>query len=259
MLSFLRRHPALVFIALVYPLSWYQWLLGYADKHPGDSGINPLGPLAAGVIASLLNGGLRGLGGYLKRAVKVWAPPRAWAAAILTPIGLCAAAVAITVARGAPAPDIAGYSGWSGLLESIVLIVLFIGLGEEPGWRGFLLHQLQSKTLPLVAALIVGAVWAVWHLPLLRTEITPEIAAPFFLSVVTASIVLAWIFNLGRGAVPPLMIAHGLVNSVGAGFLFTFFEGDAKIALWWTYSLVWSGFAVGLALLTRGRLAAEQA
>jgi hypothetical protein len=51
MLAFLRRHPALVFIALVFPLSWHQWLLGFANE-PGDSGLNPLAPLVATLLAA---------------------------------------------------------------------------------------------------------------------------------------------------------------------------------------------------------------
>jgi hypothetical protein len=92
MLAFLRRHPALVFIAMVFPLSWHQWLLGFANE-PGDSGLNPLAPLVAALLAAGLTGGWRACLELLTRAARVWARPSAWAVAVLAPI--CAVTLAV--------------------------------------------------------------------------------------------------------------------------------------------------------------------
>ena len=43
--------------------------------------------------------------------------------------------------------------------------VIYGGLSEEPGWRGFALPRLQAKFSPLVSSLILGVIWAVWHAP----------------------------------------------------------------------------------------------
>ena len=39
-------------------------------------------------------------------------------------------------------------------------------LFEEFGWRGFLQSQLQEVLPPWIAAIVVGIMWAAWHLPL---------------------------------------------------------------------------------------------
>jgi membrane protease YdiL (CAAX protease family) len=39
-------------------------------------------------------------------------------------------------------------------------------LFEEPGWRGFALPRLEAQFGPLPAALLLGTIWAAWHLPL---------------------------------------------------------------------------------------------
>jgi membrane protease YdiL (CAAX protease family) len=43
--------------------------------------------------------------------------------------------------------------------------VIFGGLSEEPGWRGYALPRLHARFNPLVSSLILGVIWAVWHTP----------------------------------------------------------------------------------------------
>jgi membrane protease YdiL (CAAX protease family) len=87
------------------------------------------------------------------------------------------------------------------LPSSFLFILLFIGLGEEPGWRGFALPQLQAKHTPLIASLILAPVWALWHLPLFGNEFAWPIVPPFILSVLGGTCVLTWIFNATKGSV----------------------------------------------------------
>ena len=73
-----------------------------------------------------------------------------------TPVLLCLMAVAITRCFAPPA-SVLSIDKIRELPERFLFILLFIGLGEEPGWRGFALPQLQSRYSPLIASLILGA------------------------------------------------------------------------------------------------------
>jgi membrane protease YdiL (CAAX protease family) len=62
--------------------------------------------------------------------------------------------------------DNVGGTVWILLVSFAHNLLLGGSLGEEIGWRGFLLPQLLKKNSPLMASLLLGFVWALWHLPI---------------------------------------------------------------------------------------------
>jgi CAAX prenyl protease-like protein len=126
-------------------------------------------------------------------------------------------------------------------------ILLFVALGEEPGWRGFALPQLQTRYTPFIASLVLAPVWALWHLPLFGNEFPWPIVPPFVLSVFGGTFVLTWVFNGAKGSVLLTMLLHATLNTVSAGLIFPVFSGAALVALWWIYTFLW--LCAGLAVL----------
>jgi membrane protease YdiL (CAAX protease family) len=256
-LSFFSRHPIATFVVLVFPLSWYSWLLGIADRI-GSTGLNPLGPLAAAFLATWLTGGWTRFKEWLAHFVRFRAGLWPYLAAIGIPVALCTAAITVHVALGAPQPSAAQLATWPGMIEQFVFILLFIGLGEETGWRAFLQPELQKRFHPLAAALVLALVWAAWHAPLFRAEIGPELWGPFVMSLLGAVFVLGWLRNISQSVLPP-MICHATVNTVGSGWAFQFFDGASNTQLWWIYASIWLGAGLLLALLTGFRLGVDRA
>jgi membrane protease YdiL (CAAX protease family) len=158
---------------------------------------------------------------------------------MLLPIALCLAAVAIAVMLGAPSPLAAAQARWVEAVDAFLIALLFVALGEEPGWRGWLQPRLQLRLHPLTAALALAPVWALWHLPLMGRQLPPDQIIPFLLNVIAASVVLAWLTNRARGGVLPAMLCHGMINAIGANYLYRLFEGDAVTIIWWTASALW--------------------
>ena len=88
-------------------------------------------------------------------------------------------------------------------------------LGEEIGWRGYVLPRLQSKMSALSAALIIGPIWALWHLPLWLTGEpgrTPTLYAGFVVSVIALSVVLTWVYNSTGGSLLFVVLLHATYN-----------------------------------------------
>ena len=100
------------------------------------------------------------------------------------------------------------------LFPHLVLTLLFGGpLGEEPGWRGFVLPRLRANLHPIPASLIVGVIWAVWHLPLWWIT---DVPAPFWLYVVGVlplTYLFTWVWEHTEGSVLLALLFHASLNT----------------------------------------------
>ena len=100
----------------------------------------------------------------------------------------------------------------------LLLTGMVIGsMGEETGWRGYLLPQLQSKFRPLMSSVILGALWGVWHLDF-------SFGLPGFLlytvTVIELSILIAWLYNKTNGNLTVPIIFHIAINLFTRMFLY---------------------------------------
>ena len=249
MKAFLQRHRLVVFFLLAFLLSWYPWIIALTRGR--TSGPNPLGPLVAGIIVTAIVSGRSGLREFFSRLVR-WRVGVKWYAIVFaTPVLICLIAVAITLCfvRNSLVSGLS-IEKLREVPERFLFILLFVGLGEEPGWRGFALPQLQTKHSPLIASLILAPIWALWHLPLVGNEFPLPIVAPFVLSVFGGTFMLTWIFNGTRGSVLLPMLFHATINTVGAGLIFPLFPTAVLVLLWWIYGVVWLCSGLGVLLFS---------
>jgi membrane protease YdiL (CAAX protease family) len=150
------------------------------------------------------------LSGYLK-----WKVSYKWyIAGLLLMIGpLTFAGIYLLFGGTAPGPI-------SGLTLPIVLINLLLTLirgplSEEGGWRGFALPRLQSRFNALTSSLILGIIWACWHIPLYFIESR----IPFYIFialVLVISILMTWGYNNTNGSLIITIIFHFSFNFNGA-------------------------------------------
>jgi membrane protease YdiL (CAAX protease family) len=106
-------------------------------------------------------------------------------------------------------------SDWAALPIFLLVAALTDGLGEELGWRGFALPRLLSRQTPLVASLVLGAVWAAWHLPLVWTPGATLYQRPLWLLVadlMAKAMIFTWVFLHTRGSVLIAVLLHASMN-----------------------------------------------
>lgn len=243
-----------VFLILAIVLSEYPFVLR-AIGIPGNPNPNPLGLLVAALVAASVDKGWRGPVALLGSVVRVGVSPLLWLAAVVLPFLTLAVALAIAPTQGialAFAPPV-----WSDILDRFLIALLFIALGEEPAWRGFLQPMLQRQLHPLTAAFCVAVIWSAWHVPLMGTEFAWDIVPAFLISVVAAAIVLAWLYNASQSVLLPMLI-HATINTAGAGYAFHAVAPDRLVDFWWIYTGVWAALAASIVILTLGGLGAGE-
>lgn len=241
------QHRLLAFFVLTYAVSWWAWPFYVAGVSPTP--FFACGPLVAAlVVIGLTEGrpGYRALGARLVRWRVGWLW---WAVAIGTPLAVLALATTANVAIwGAPAPTSAGLV-WSEL--ALIAAIRFVNpldgpLGEEPGWRGYAVGQLEARRSPLAAATLLGLLVAGWHLPLVTSGMLAPVGLPITF-VITIGYV--WLFRRTGGSVLLTMVFHiaqGTVSYAALGFV-----GADAARMDWLVGVLWAALAAGVVLLDR--------
>jgi membrane protease YdiL (CAAX protease family) len=102
-------------------------------------------------------------------------------------------------------------------IETFFWYILFNGpLNEEPGWRAFGIARLQQHRFsPLIASVIVGAMWGLWHLPVHLMGLFPLGLQGAIIRIfsIPLAIIFTWLFNRTRQSLLPVMILHATINT----------------------------------------------
>lgn len=219
------RHPVAAFFVLAYAISWLAWtpiMLGYGgDLNVELSMVAQFGPALAALVAVWLSGASPRE--FFRSIVRWRVAPGWYAVAVGLPVALIVLQAVLFAALGNPV-DLASIPGRAvNFLPTVLILALIAGLGEEPGWRGFALPRLQNGLAPVAATLVLGGLWALWHLPLVFVD--PRFshgfasAAPQFLVALLTMLTIAlyaffytWLYNRTR-SVLLCMILHGGFNA----------------------------------------------
>src|SRR5215218_9288255 len=249
LVSFIRRYPLITFFVLACALSWWPWILYSFDLSPTP--IVGLPFLAAFFVLAVTEGE-SGVLGLLRRMVRWRVGLRWYAVALLLPVVVTLTAVAINVLLlGAqPTSSAAELGGWSSLIPTFFVLLLIPGLGgswEEPGFRGYALPRLQVGQSALLASLILGVLWAFWHLPFVVTG--EDIWIDAFLFPIEWSIVYAWLFNNANGSVLIVMLFHNMNNTFSSGFVGQMFSGADSVNQAWLRLVLWGVVAIVLVVV----------
>jgi membrane protease YdiL (CAAX protease family) len=107
------------------------------------------------------------------------------------------------------------------LSAPVILIGFFDALvrgpmGEELGWRGYALNELQKRYSPLFSAVVLGLIWGFWHAPLwfmtgFSGDVLMRYIVFFMISIISVSIVITAFYNMNKNLIVPILI-HQVFN-----------------------------------------------
>lgn len=245
--------------------SWIIWIstallckAGVIGDQPADKVIKTVvlvlgafGPLVGALVAVRSEKNKGGVGLYLKRFLSFNIGYKAFIFPLLILCGTTLLAWFL--------PSLFGYEKISMLLPSawvfvpyIVAMMIFGGGQEEFGWRAYALPKLEESLGYWKSNILLGTIWAVWHLPLWFIPGSSQQFmhfVGFLMLTVGYSLLFSWFRKLAGGKPFSGLYVHGLANAFIPLFpILIMQQGTPQPAFWiWVSLTLLSGIAVGLA------------
>jgi membrane protease YdiL (CAAX protease family) len=216
----IRSHQLTVFFVLAFLLPWIVWGSsiardqGWITWHIPQALAFWLGLTIATFGTAALAEGWPGVKDLLARMVRARVGVPWYAAALLLTPALAMLAVVLGAALGLATAVGAEVSAADGPVLLLVSLWLFL-LTKETAWRGFALPRLQARMPPVPAALLLGLLWGLWHIPLFLIADSFQSSIPFagfLLSILATSVLTSWIFNHTRGSVLLAAVFHATTD-----------------------------------------------
>ena len=239
MREWIKQRAVVAYVVLAYGMTWMIAIplaLSYHGIIPIDIPLAlhyllPFGPLLSALIMSWILGGSTGLREILGRMSK-WRVGLPWIfIAVFSVWGLYLLSGVVLLATGQAWPDIEAfgqvmYLPYLTFIGAWFLWIFTYGIGEETGWRGFLLPHFQAKYSALTSAILVSIIWAGWHIPMFLYNENFIAMGAFgtvfwVIGLMFGSVLLTWLYNSTKGSILMTAIWHGTFN------LFTAAVGQA--------------------------------
>jgi len=268
MKNIISRYPLISFFVMALLFSWVAVMPLILDQTLPLEPFQILGafagPTLSAVIVIAITEGRAGLSTFFKRYLQ-WKVGIVWWFTVL---------FGILVALNIVATFILGLSVLTeffenmGLILPTYLLTLIVGvilgpLWEEPGWRGFALPRLQAQYGPIVGSVILGMIWAVWHIPGYAGGWMASTFPALLIYCIGFSILATWIYNNTHGSILLMILLHSSSNaaiSIGARVLPANLSPGLQTFVFsgWIPALMSTIVAIVILILTRGGLSYQE-
>jgi membrane protease YdiL (CAAX protease family) len=207
-----------LFVSVTFAFSWMQWFAVIASQrgmipfHVPLTAVAIFGPLAGALIVMRSR---QERVAWLRSMVR-WRvqPSIVVLACLLTPLlfvlSFASALLFVPAATAIRVPHL-------GTIATVLLgMFLTAGVGEEPGWRGFLLPELRKSMGAVAASSVVAMIWFAWHLPLFWVAGSSQADMPFVafaLGLAAYSFILTWLVEASSSSTFVAMLFHTVANA----------------------------------------------
>jgi membrane protease YdiL (CAAX protease family) len=230
------RSPLRFFLVVVALSIPFAWLGAVTDLqlYPGIpvSALAFVCPVSAAALLSYRENGAAAVSALLRRAfdfrrirAKVWYLPT-----VLLMPGVTVVAYGLMRALRSPLPTPL-FPGSGAFV--LFLAFLVAALGEELGWSGYALDPMQERWSALQASLVLGVVWALWHVvAMVEAGQSPAWIAWGCLDMLGTRVLMVWLYNNTGKSVFAVALYHAIANlSVKSMFPGGSYEAERIIAV----------------------------
>lgn len=220
------------FFALTLLWSWLFWipaaLLDQSTIQTFLLAIGGIGPALSAIVLTYRTRGREGRSNYWRRIIDPKLISGKWYAVIFLTVPLVAGVAGLLdVLLGGVGMEPEALAYFVGKPSSVIpfmaFILLFGPVPEEIGWRGYALDRLQARWSAVESSIILGLIWALWHLPLFFIEGSYQHqigfgTAGFWLfmgDLLLISVVMTFIYNNTSRSTLSAILFHFMINFVG--------------------------------------------
>lgn len=279
--TYIKRHPVLMYYALTFAISWGGALLAMGGPaaltrtNVQFMSVFPLvilgllaGPSIMGILSTGIFFGKAGLRDYLSRLLK-WRVGAHWYAVALLTAPFFFLAILLPLSQSSPAflPGLFTAGDKASHLMMGLAIGMAAGFFEELGWTGFAIPRLRQRYSVLATGLIVGLLWAIWHvlvvvwfgfasgsmtgaLPLVSYLLDP------FLFLMGFRVLIVWVYDR-TGSLLIGMLMHFSLTASARIFMPSGTAGASLL----TFDLVWAAtlwlLVAGIVMANSGQLSRQ--
>lgn len=230
----IKNKPLVWFFVIAFAFSWIPGFSAalLPEKFGGLAFLPTFGPALAALLVAGVAEGADGIRKLLQSLFQ-WRVKWVWYLVVLGGPALTMAVAILLYNLWNRSFSLQDFWAWLSLfpehVTTLALIFLFMLVsiwGEEIGWRGFALPKLQGRFQPLVASLLLGAIWALWHLPsfFMAGSVHTQMGFTyFFLATLGYSVLYSWIYNGTKESLLMICILHA-ANNTTVTYTMLFFE-----------------------------------
>ena len=219
----IKNHPLPAFFILTFFLSWLSGFpAAFLPNWPDIlTFFMSMMPAVAAMIIVLLTGGKQHLLTLLSSLKKIRVPWYWYGFVLLFPATTMITTIFIFSQTNKLSLDASfplfhlNFSHFFFLI-GILVYQLVIVWGEELGWRGYALPELQKKMHPIYASILLGLIWGIWHLPYFFMKGSAQENIPlwfFILSTIGYSLIYTLIFNGTKESTWMVSLFHAANNT----------------------------------------------
>lgn len=224
--TFVHRHQLLSFFFLSYAINcFFTFTSIYLISMPHNVVwfFQAFSPTMSAIILSGLIGGVAGIKKLFSGFLRLKVGFKWYIAAFSLALWPLLASL-VYIAMGNSVPGIAAGTTIPFLISNLIFTLFSGPLSEEAGWRGFALPRLQKKYNALVSSIILGIIWACWHIPF-YAQSGGKVGLPlpiYIVMVTTITIFITWIYNNTNGSLALCVLSHFCFN-FDSGFIAGYF------------------------------------
>ena len=235
----MNKIKTFTYLILTIIWSWTFWINGLNQLIEGINQesiekfliyffVGVYGPTVSAIVTALIFDGISGIFELLKKLILWKVPFKYYLYIIVLPLFFVGTGIALYKLF---VGEIGSFDKMAFLsIPTVLWAGLYAGpLGEELGWRGFLLPEFQKKYSNLKSAYLVGIIWFIWHIPLFWAPFGTLVSGEsitflpvllYLIMIICLSVIFTWLAIYSRGSVLIAILFH---LSINAGLALLFF------------------------------------